>query len=319
MRLVDKPVATRKSSEVVLNAIAPGLPEIVGGSADLTESNLTIWHGARTIGPDQLAGNYLSWGVREFAMCAGMNGIALHGGLIPFGGTFLVFSDYARNAVRMAALMRIRSIFVFTHDSIGLGEDGPTHQPVEHVASLRLIPHLHVWRPGDAFETAVAWKAAIERADGPSVLALSRQNLAPQAHSADHAALAARGGYILLEPVTAPQALIIATGSEVDLAVQAAKQLQEQGIAVRVVSMPCVDLFLIQEEAYRKAVIPPSIKARLAVEAGVTAGWRGLVGDHGDVLGVDDFGASAPAPKLFDLFGLTAANIAKHVQRLLVQ
>ncbi|GAC1624021.1 MAG: transketolase [Nevskia sp.] len=316
-RVADKAVATRKSSEAVLNAIAPMLPEFVGGSADLTESNNTIWHGATTVLPGALAGNYISWGVREFAMCAAMNGMALHGGLIPFGGTFLVFSDYARNAVRMAALMRIRSIFVFTHDSIGLGEDGPTHQPVEHLASLRLIPHLDVWRPCDAFETAIAWQAAVERADGPSVLALSRQNLAPQPHGTEHASLVRRGGYVLIEPSSAPQALIMATGSEVDLAVKAATLLQDQGIAARVVSMPCVDVFLAQDAAYRERVIPSSIGARLAVEAGVSWGWRPLVGDRGAVIGVDDFGASAPAAQIFEQLGLTASAIAARVQQLL--
>jgi transketolase len=313
---VDKPVATRKSSELVLNAIAPSVPEFVGGSADLTESNLTVWHGATTVGPGQLAGNYLSWGVREFAMAAAMNGMALHGGVIPFGGTFLVFSDYARNAVRMAALMHLRSIFVFTHDSIGLGEDGPTHQPVEHIASLRLIPHLETWRPADAFETAIAWKAAVERADGPTVLALSRQNLAPQAHGADHAALAERGGYVLSDAAGA-KAVLLATGSEVDLAVQAAKTLAGEGIAVRVVSMPCVERFLKQDAAYREAVLPAALTARVSVEAGVTWGWRGLVGDRGVAMGVDDFGASAPAPKLFQHFGLTAAAIVERVRGLI--
>jgi len=313
----DKPVATRKASENVLNAIAPLLPEFVGGSADLTESNLTLWHGARTIVPGEVVGNYLSYGVREFGMCAAMNGMALHGGVIPFGGTFLVFSDYARNAVRMAALMRQRVIFVFTHDSIGLGEDGPTHQPVEHLASLRLIPHLQVWRPGDAFETAVAWKAAVERSDGPTVLALSRQNLAPQPHDAAHAALAARGGYILSEPAAAPEAVVIATGSELDLAVQGAKLLGGEGRAVRVVSMPCYEVFQAQDPAYREQVLPAALQRRLVVEAGVTALWRGLAGPQGAVLGVDDFGASAPAPKVFAHFGLTAEGVAQGLRRLL--
>jgi transketolase len=249
-------------------------------------------------------------------MCAAMNGMALHGGVIPFGGTFLVFSDYARNAVRMAALMRQRVIFVFTHDSIGLGEDGPTHQPVEHLASLRLIPHLRVWRPADAFETAVAWKAAVERADGPTVLALSRQNLAPQAHAADHAALAARGGYVLWDPASAPQAVIIATGSEVELAVQAAKALGEEGRAVRVVSMPCVEVFEAQDAAYREQVLPAKLTRRLVVEAGVTALWRGIAGAQGDVLGVDDFGASAPAGKVYAAFGITVQGIAERLRRL---
>ncbi len=307
----DKPVATRKASENVLNDVAPLLPEFLGGSADLTESNLTLWHGARTIAPGEVSGNYLSYGVREFGMCAAMNGVALHGGFIPFGGTFLVFSDYARNAVRMAALMRQRVIFVFTHDSIGLGEDGPTHQPVEHLASLRLIPHLHVWRPGDAFETAVAWKAAVERKDGPAVLALSRQNLAPQLHSESHAALAARGGYILSEPASAPEAVVIATGSELDLAVQGAKILAGEGRAVRVVSMPCYEVFQAQAPAYREQVLPAALQRRLVVEAGVTALWRGLAGPQGAVLGVDDFGASAPAPRVFAQFGLTAEGVAE--------
>jgi transketolase len=313
----DKPVATRKASENVLNAICPAVPEMVGGSADLTESNLTLWHGAQTVTPEKAAGRYLSWGVREFGMCAAMNGMALHGGIIPFGGTFLVFSDYARNAVRMSALMHQRVIFVFTHDSIGLGEDGPTHQPVEHLASLRLIPHLHVWRPADAFETAVAWKAAVERADGPSVLALSRQNLALQPHAADHAALAARGGYILLEPAAKPEALIMATGSEVELAVQAAKALAAEGRAVRVVSMPCLEIFQAQDAAYREQVLPESLHRRLAVEAGVTAQWRALAGPRGAVLGVDDFGASAPAPKVYAHFGLTIENLSGRLRTLL--
>jgi len=312
----DKPVATRKSSEAVLNAIAPVLPEFVGGSADLTESNNTIWHGAKTIVPGDVTGNYLSWGVREFGMCAAMNGMVLHGGIIPFGGTFLVFSDYARNAVRMAALMRQRVIYVFTHDSIGLGEDGPTHQPVEHLASLRLIPHLHVWRPADAFETAIAWKAAVERKDGPTVLALSRQNLAQQKHSAAHAALAARGGYILVEPATAPEAVVVATGSELDLAVQAAQLLAAEGRAVRVVSMPCMEVFQAQDAAYREQVLPAALQRRLVVEAGVTGLWRGLAGPHGAVLGVDDFGASAPASKVFAYFGLTVDGVAQGLRGL---
>lgn len=312
----DKPVATRKSSEAVLNAVAPVLPEFLGGSADLTESNNTVWHGAKTIVPGDVSGNYLSYGVREFGMCAAMNGMALHGGFIPFGGTFLVFSDYARNAVRMAALMRQRVIYVFSHDSIGLGEDGPTHQPVEHLSSLRLIPHLHVWRPGDAFETAIAWKAAVERKDGPAVLALSRQNLVPQKHGEAHAALAARGGYILLEPSSAPEAVVIATGSELDLAVQAAQRLAAEGRAVRVVSMPCLEVFLAQDAAYREQVLPAGLQRRLVVEAGVTALWRGLAGPHGAVLGVDDFGASAPAAKVFAQFGLTVDGVAQSLRGL---
>jgi transketolase len=318
MAATDKPVATRKASENVLNALAPVLPEFVGGSADLTESNLTAWHGVKWLTPGDFNGGYVSYGVREFGMCAAMNGMALHGGVLPFGGTFLVFSDYARNAVRMAALMRQRVIFVFTHDSIGLGEDGPTHQPVEHLASLRLIPHMQVWRPADAFETAVAWKAAIERKDGPSVLALSRQNLTPQPHAADHAQKAARGGYVLWEPSTAPMAAIVATGSEVELAVQAAKQLADEGRAVRVVSMPCFEVFEKQDAAYRDSVLPAALNRRLVIEAGVTAGWKALAGPQGAVMGVDDFGASAPAPKVFAHFGLTTAGIVERTHKLLL-
>ena len=315
----DKPVATRKSSEAVLNAIGPLLPELVGGSADLTESNNTQWHAAKVLLPGEVVGNYVEYGVREFGMATAVNGMALHGGLVPFGATFLVFSDYCRNAIRLSALMHVRSIFVFTHDSIGLGEDGPTHQPVEHLASLRLIPHLHVWRPADAFETAVAWQAAIEYAKGPSILALSRQNLPPQPHPADHAALARRGGYVLWEPATAPQAVVIATGSEVELAMQAARKLGEEGYAVRVVSMPCVDVFEDQDASYRDAVLPPTLTRRLSVEAGVTSGWHGLVGLGGAMLGVDQFGDSAPAAKVFEKFGLTVDGVATKLRELLSQ
>jgi len=313
---VDKPVATRKSSQNALNLIAPHLPEFLGGSADLTDSNLTRWEGALTSKPARVHGNYLSYGVREFAMAAAMNGMALHGGLLPFGGTFLVFSDYSRNAVRMAALMKIGVIHVFTHDSIGLGEDGPTHQPVEHVSSLRLIPNLETWRPADAFETALAWQAAIERRDGPTALALSRQNLPPLPHPAGQAEQILRGGYVVHQPVGEPQAIIIATGSEVSIAIDAARQLADLGVAVRVVSMPCAERFLKQDAAYRSSVLPKNSK-RLAVEAGVTHYWRGFVGDDGDVIGVDTFGESAPAPALFEHFGLTVRNIGSRVQALL--
>ena len=313
---VDKPVATRKSSQNALNLIAPHLPEFLGGSADLTDSNLTRWEGALTSKPARVHGNYLSYGVREFAMAAAMNGMALHGGLLPFGGTFLVFSDYSRNAVRMAALMKIGVIHVFTHDSIGLGEDGPTHQPVEHVSSLRLIPNLETWRPADAFETALAWQAAIERRDGPTALALSRQNLPPLPHPAGQAEQILRGGYVVHQPVGEAQAIIIATGSEVSIAVDAARQLADLGVAVRVVSMPCAERFLKQDSAYRSSVLPKHSK-RLAVEAGVTHYWRGFVGDDGDVIGVDTFGESAPAPALFEHFGLTVRNIVSRVQALL--
>lgn len=313
---VDKPVATRKASQNALNLLAPELPEFLGGSADLTDSNLTRWEGALTSKPDRVHGNYLSYGVREFGMAAAMNGIALHGGLIPFGGTFLVFSDYSRNAVRMAALMKIGVIHVFTHDSIGLGEDGPTHQPVEHVSSLRLIPHLETWRPADAFETAIAWQAAVERRDGPTALALSRQNLPIQPHPAGQAAQILRGGYVVHEPAGEPSAIIIATGSEVGISVDAAKKLADQGVAVRVVSMPCAERFLKQDATYRASVLPKT-KKRLAVEAGVTHYWRAFVGDDGDVLGVDTFGESAPAAALFEHFGLTTDNIVKRVLGLI--
>ena len=313
----DKPVATRKASKNVLDAIAAKLPELFGGSADLSESNCTDFKGHVSLRHGKLAGNYVNYGVREFGMSAAMNGATLHGGLIPFGGTFLVFSDYARNALRMAALMKIRSIFVLTHDSIGLGEDGPTHQAVEHVASLRLIPGLHVWRPADQFETAIAWKSAIERQDGPSALALSRQNLPQQAHPDAHVANAARGGYVLWESAQPAQAVLIATGSEVQLAMDAAKKLAEQGTPVRVVSMPCADLFLQQDAAYRESVLPAALGKRLALEAGVSLYWRAFVGLDGDVIGVDTFGESAPAAAVFKHFGFTVDNVVARVERLL--
>jgi len=315
----DKAIATRKASHLVLNDVAPKLPEMLGGSADLTESNLTKWDGARIVHPGNVNGNYIFYGVREFGMSAAMNGMALHGGFIPFGGTFLTFSDYARNALRMAALMKIGTIFVYTHDSIGLGEDGPTHQAVEHVASLRLIPGLEVWRPADLFETAVAWQAAIERRDGPTALSLTRQNLVPQKHTEAHHALALKGGYVLWEPDKAPEALIMATGSEVALAVDAARKLAERGRAVRVVSMPCVQRFLAQDAHYRESVLPKKVTRRLAVEAGVSWYWRPLVGDHGDVLGVDRYGESAPAPAVFKLFDLTPDGVLKRMDTLLGQ
>jgi transketolase len=312
----DKPVASRKSSKNVLDIIAARLPELLGGSADLSESNCTDFKGHKALRRGALAGNYINYGVREFGMSAAINGMVLHGGLIPFGGTFLTFSDYARNAVRMAALMKIGSVFVYTHDSIGLGEDGPTHQSVEHISSLRLIPGVHMWRPGDSFETAIAWKAAIERRNGPTLLALSRQNLNPQAHPAAHIANAARGGYVLLEPLQPAVAVIIATGSEVQLAVDAAKKLAEKGRPTRVVSMPCVEIFQAQDAAYRESVLPKALKKRLAVEAGVTLYWRAFVGDEGDVLGVDTYGESAPAAAVFKHFGLTVDNAVARVEAL---
>ncbi len=313
----DKPMATRKSSKTVLDAIGPKMPELLGGSADLTESNLTKWEGAKTLTPGNVTGNYIYYGVREFGMSAIINGITLHGGLIPFGGTFLTFSDYARNALRMAALMQIRSIFVYTHDSIGLGEDGPTHQSVEHVSSLRLIPNLETWRPADLLETAVAWKEAIERTNGPTTLALTRQNTDIQKHDASHAANIARGGYVLWEPASAPEAIIIATGSEIGLAVKAAQKAAETKHAVRVVSMPCVERFMKQDAKYRDSVLPPKLTRRLAIEAGISWYWRPLVGPQGDVLGVDRYGESAPAPAVFKYLGFTLENVLEKLAAIL--
>lgn len=309
--------ATRKASQAALNGFAPHLPELLGGSADLTGSNNTDWKGSRDISATVADGNYLHYGVREFGMAAIMNGMALHGGFIPYGGTFLVFSDYARNAVRMSALMKIRSIFVFTHDSIGLGEDGPTHQPIEHVSSLRLIPHMHVWRPCDTVETAVAWRSAIERADGPSSLALTRQNLAHQPRSDEQVANIARGGYVLKDCDGEAQAILIATGSEVGLAMDAAAELEKKGRRVRVVSMPSTDVFDAQDAAYKESVLPSACRARVAVEAGISDFWGKYVGLDGKVIGMDRFGESAPAPALFEYFGFTTDKVVETVESLL--
>jgi transketolase len=305
-------VATRKASQIVLEHITGALPELFGGSADLTGSNLTDVKASVWVNRDG-AGNYLSYGVREFGMAAIMNGMALHGGFIPYGGTFLTFSDYSRNAIRMAALMKRRVIHVFTHDSIGLGEDGPTHQPVEHLASLRLIPNNRLWRPCDGVETAVAWQAALARADGPSCLVLSRQALTPCERAPAQVDAIAFGAYVLLDVLVEcdrPQVVLVATGSEVEVAVTAARQLALQGVAVRVVSMPCVEAFYAQDEAYRNSVLPPDVP-RLSVEAGVTWFWRAVVGDKGKAVGLDSFGESAPAPQLYEHFGLTAARVAQ--------
>jgi len=308
---LDKPaaVATRISSQQVLNVLGAALPELLGGSADLTWSNNTDFKGYQTVTPQDVAGNYIHHGVREFGMCAVMNGVALHGGFVPYGGTFLVFSDYARNAVRMAALMRQRVVLVFTHDSIGLGEDGPTHQPVEHVASLRLIPNMRVWRPCDTVETAVAWGDSIDNATGPTTLVLSRQALPPMPRTPAQVAAIARGGYVLIDSEGAPELVLIATGSEVGIAADAAKLLAAQGRRVRVVSMPCTSLFDAQDAAYRASVLPAGTK-RVAIEAGSRDGWWRYVGLDGAVVGMDTFGASAPAKKLFEHFGFTAANVA---------
>jgi len=308
-------IATRKASQNALEALQPMLPELFGGSADLTGSNLTMVAGSRVVGRDD-GGNYLFYGVREFGMCAVMTGLALHGGFIPYGGTFLVFSDYARNALRLAALIGVRAIYVLTHDSIGLGEDGPTHQPVEHAASLRLVPNLDLWRPCDAYETAVAWLAGIERRTGPTALLLSRQNLPYAKRSADALAGTRRGGYVLADCPGQPAAIVIATGSEVALALGAQQHLAGEGIAVRVVSMPSTSVFDRQDEAYREAVLPRGVR-RVAVEAGVTDLWRKYVGLDGAVVGIDRFGESAPGGELFRHFGFTPAKIAAAVKAIL--
>lgn len=307
-------LATRKASQLVLEAISPMLPELFGGSADLTGSNLTNVQASVRVN-DHGTGNYLSYGVREFGMAAMMNGMALYRGFIPYGGTFLTFSDYSRNAIRMAALMKQRVIHVLTHDSIGLGEDGPTHQPVEHLATLRLIPGNRVWRPCDGAETAAAWRAAIERDDGPTCLALSRQALQPFARDAAQIAAIARGGYVL-QDCDAPQLVLIATGSEVGIAAEAAALLRGRGYQVRLVSMPCVELFHAQPDDWRNAVLPPGVP-RLSIEAGVTWLWRATVGDQGLALGIDRFGESAPVSDLYGYFKLTPADIAASAQALL--
>jgi transketolase len=304
-------VATRKASLLALEALGPHLPELLGGSADLTGSNLTLWSGSKPVSASE-AGNYIYYGVREFGMAAIGNGLALHGGFIPYSGTFLTFSDYSRNALRMAALMRARNIFVFTHDSIGLGEDGPTHQSVEHVASLRLIPQMDVWRPCDTVETAVAWAMAIERRDGPSALALSRQNVAFAQRTPEVVAAIRRGGYVLSEAAGA-KAVIIATGSEVPLALAAQKTLAESGLPVRVVSMPCTSLFDRQDAAWRDSVLPRGVP-RVSIEAGVTDFWRKYVGLDGAAVGVDRFGESAPAAAVYKFLGVDAEHLVAAVR-----
>jgi transketolase len=304
--------ATRQSSQNVLNILTAELPELFGGSADLTGSNNTLAKDVKVLTPGDFSGSYLHYGVREFGMTAMMNGMSLHGGLVPFGGTFLTFSDYARNAIRLAALMRQRVILVYSHDSIGLGEDGPTHQPIEQLSSLRLMPHLHVWRPADALETAVAWSALIERIDGPGCLVLTRQGLPQVAATAkpDHIA---RGGYVLLDCKGTPESIVIATGSEVGLALDAVKAAQSQGRRVRLVSMPCTEVFDAQDEAWRESVLPSKVVKRLAIEAGATGLWWRYVGSEGQVFGIDEFGASGKGPELFKKFGFTAENVTKLV------
>ncbi len=312
---VTAAVATRKSSQVALEALVPAVPELLGGSADLTGSNLTAAKASAAFHTVGATGNYVSYGVREFGMAAIMNGVALHGGFIPYGGTFAVFSDYMRNGMRMSALMKLRVIYVLTHDSIGLGEDGPTHQPVEHAASLRAIPNLDVWRPCDALETAVAWKASIERHDGPAALLLSRQNLAQQKHGEGAEALIERGGYVLAESELPINVILIATGSEVTLAVQAQASLAALGIGARVVSMPSTDVFDRQDAAYKAQVLPRGLP-RVAVEAGTADGWYKYIGLDGGFVGMSSFGESAPAPALYEYFGITAAAVVKTAQQV---
>lgn len=331
----DKPIATRKTSQACIEAYSQFLPELMGGSADLTESNNTRGKNAANFSCDNPVGNYIHYGVREFGMSAIMNGLALHKGVIPFGGTFLVFSDYARNAVRMSAIMQQKVIYVYTHDSIGLGEDGPTHQPIEHAAMLRMTPHFEVWRPCDFVETAIAWQQSLVH-EGPSALLLTRQNLAPQKHVAEKLKDIARGGYILFEPavemqpaesaetrfiapqstVSPIQAIIIATGSEVQLAVSAAKELMKENIFVRVVSMPCCERFKAQDEKYREKILPEKITARLAIEAGVPDYWYQFVGSDGAIMGIKTFGASAPEKAIWPEYGFTVENVVKKINEL---
>ncbi len=312
-----KTTATRLSSLAAIEGFAKILPEIFGGSADLGCSNMTEWSTYRPMRADKPNANYVNYGVREFGMSAIMNGIALHGGFIPFGATFLMFSEYARNALRMASLMKIRSIFVYTHDSIGLGEDGPTHQPVEQTATLRLIPGIQVWRPCDAVETTVSWKSAFERQDGPSILVFSRQNLPHVPRTEQQISDISRGGYVISDSIGQPEAIIIATGSEVELALKAADELKAAGKNIRVVSMPSTNIFDAQDADYRESVLPSSVTKRVAVEAGVTDGWWKYVGTNGKIVGLDRFGESAPAGQLFKEFGFTVENVVKNVEAVL--
>ena len=311
-------VASRKASQQTLNAMGPILPELLGGSADLAGSNLTLWEGAKGISAADAAGNYVYYGVREFAMAAIMNGVALHGGFIPYGATFLIFMEYARNAVRMSALMGQRVLYVFTHDSIGLGEDGPTHQPVEQLTALRATPNLYTWRPCDAVESAIAWKLAIQRESGPTALIFSRQTLPAQIADSAQVQHAHRGGYVLVQEEGTLDAIVIATGSEVALAVEAAERLKTAGRGIRVVSMPCTELFDAQEAGYRETVLPSDVLARVAVEAGHRDFWHKYVGLDGRVVGMDSFGESAPASALFQHFGLTADNVVAAIEDVIL-
>ncbi|EKF9987318.1 transketolase [Vibrio cholerae] len=310
-------IASRKASQNALEAFGKLLPEFMGGSADLAPSNLTMWSGSKSLTAEDFSGNYIHYGVREFGMTAIINGIALHGGFVPYGATFLMFMEYARNAMRMAALMKVQNIQVYTHDSIGLGEDGPTHQPVEQIASLRMTPNMSTWRPCDQVESAVAWKLAIERKNAPSALIFSRQNLAQQPRSAEQVANIAKGGYILKDCAGQPELILIATGSEVELAVAAYEQLSAEGKAVRVVSMPSTDAFDKQDAAYREAVLPAAVTKRIAIEAGIADFWYKYVGFGGRIIGMTSFGESAPAGELFKLFGFTTENVVKQAKELL--
>ncbi|WP_281772811.1 transketolase [Haemophilus parahaemolyticus] len=311
-------IASRKASQNAIEAYAHVLPEFLGGSADLASSNLTLWPGSKPIRADHnVDGNYINYGVREFGMSAIMNGIALHGGFIPYGATFLMFYEYAHNAVRMAALMKQRVLFVYTHDSIGLGEDGPTHQPVEQTAALRYIPNLETWRPADQVESAIAWKAAVERHDGPSALIFTRQNLQQQNRTAEQLANVARGGYVLKDAAGTPDLILIATGSEVELAVKAAEVLEAEGKKVRVVSMPSTNVFDKQDEAYRESVLPRSVTKRVAIEAQLSDFWYKYVGFEGRIVGMNSFGESAPAGELFKLFGFTVENVVTKAKEIL--
>lgn len=308
-------IATRKASQNAIEAFSAHLPEFLGGSADLTPSNLTNWSGSKAITAQDASGNYLSYGVREFAMSAMMNGIALHGGFIPYGGTFLMFMEYARNALRMAALMKQRSIFVYTHDSIGLGEDGPTHQPVEQIASLRLTPNMSTWRPCDQVETAVAWKAAVERTDGPTSLIFSRQNLVQFERDEETLENIAKGGYILSDCDGEPELILIATGSEVALAMEAKAQLNN--VRCRVVSMPATDVFDAQSAQYQQHVLPTNVTKRIAIEAGIRDYWFKYAGLQGEIIGMTSFGESAPADQLFEMYGFTVANVVDTAKRMM--
>lgn len=309
-------IATRKASQNSLEAFGKLLPEFMGGSADLAPSNLTMWSGSKSLTNDDASGNYIHYGVREFGMSAIMNGIALHGGFIPYGATFLMFMEYARNALRMAALMKQRAIFVYTHDSIGLGEDGPTHQPVEQIASLRLTPNMSTWRPCDQVESAIAWKHAIERTDGPTSLIFSRQNLAQMDRTAQQLADTAKGGYVLKDCAGTPELILIATGSEVELAVAAYEQLTAKGRAVRVVSLPSTDVFDAQSAEYKESVLPSSVTKRVAIEAGIADYWYKYVGFGGKIIGMTTFGESAPAELLFKEFGFTVENVVATAESL---